>query len=239
EAIDEWRAEHPGREDIWFFTRAGYAGLDGSARYEGANFAGDGNTDFSVSSGLAAQTPDMLNRAVGGAYGFTTDIGGYFDFVTPETSKELLIRWTEWAVLSPIMRLHGSVNAGTHMPWNYDAETLAIWKRYTELRYRVQPYLHKVWSEAYATGIPVTRPLWLAFPEDAQAAQQTQEWMLGDDVLVAPVVEEGATARAVYFPAGCWQHGETGHRYAGPASLQVPAPLDSLPYFLRCGTQPF
>ncbi|MGH8560417.1 MAG: TIM-barrel domain-containing protein, partial [Nevskiales bacterium] len=92
EAIDEWRAGHPGREDIWFFTRAGYAGLDGSARYEGANFAGDGNTDFSVSSGLAAQTPDMLNRAVGGAYGFTTDIGGYFDFVTPETSKELLIR---------------------------------------------------------------------------------------------------------------------------------------------------
>lgn len=239
EAIDEWRAAHPGREDIWYFTRAGYAGLDGSAGYENANFAGDGNTDFSVSSGLAAQAPDMLNRGVGGAWGFTTDIGGYFDFVSPATTKELLVRWAEWAVLSPVMRLHGSVNAGTHMPWNYDAETLAIWKQLTDLRYRAQPYIYRIWQEAVATGLPVARPLWLMYPDDALAAQQMQEWLLGDDVLVAPVVEEGVTAREVYFPAGCWQHAETGARYAGPASFEVSAPLASLPYFFRCGTQPF
>ncbi len=239
EAIDEWRAVHPGREDIWFFTRAGYAGLAGSPHYEGANFAGDGNTDYSVSSGLASQTPDMLNRAVSGAWGFTTDIGGYFDFVTPATTKELFIRWAQWAVLSPVMRVHGSVNAGTHMPWNYDAETLAIWRQLTALRYRAQPYIQARWQEAHATGMPITRPLWLAFPGDAEAALQSQAWMLGHDVLVAPVVEEGARARDVYFPAGCWQHAETGERYTGPAAQSVPAPLDSLPYFFRCGTAPF
>ncbi len=239
EAIDEWHLAHPGREDHWFFTRAGYAGLDGAARYEGANFAGDGNTDFSVSSGLQAQAPDMLNRGIGGAFGFTTDIGGYFDFVTPATTKELLIRWAQWATLSPVMRLHGSANAGTHMPWNYDEETLAIWRQLSALRLRAQPYIQRLWQEAAITGIPIARPLWLEFPDDPQAAAQDQQWLLGPDVLVAPVVTEGATSREVYFPQGCWKHGETGTQYTGPALAQVEAPLASLPYFFRCGSKPF
>ena len=239
EAIDEWLVSHPGHDDIWFFTRAGYAGLDGTAAYEGSNFAGDGNTDFSRSSGLAAQAPDMLNRAIGGAYGFTTDIGGYFDFVSPATTKELFIRWAQWAVLSPVMRLHGSVNAGTHMPWIYDAETVGIWKQLTALRLRAQPLIQRLWTEAAATSTPITRPLWLAYPDDTAAATQDQQWLLGPDVLVAPVVTEGATARAVYFPAGCWQHGSSGAQYNGPAAVEVPAPLNELPYFFRCGTKPF
>ena len=238
EALDEWLAAHPGHDDIWFFTRAGYAGIDGTARYEGANFAGDGNTDWSVSSGLASQAPDMLNRGIAGACGFTTDIGGYFDYISPATTKELFIRWAQWATLSPLMRLHGSVKAGTHMPWTYDAETVAIWKALSGLRYRALPYIKRVWAQAEATGLPVARPLWLMFPGDAQAAQQQQEWMLGDDVLVAPVVEQGATSRSVYFPAGCWQPGAGGESVTGPASRDIPAPLDTLPYFFRCGTRP-
>jgi alpha-glucosidase len=239
EAIDEWLLEHPGHDDIWFYTRAGYGGLDGSPHFEGGNFAGDGNTDFSPSSGLQSQTPDMLNRGLNGSYGFTTDIGGYFDYVTPATTKELLIRWAQWATLSPIMRLHGSINAGTHMPWNYDEETVTIWKALTDLRYRAAPYIAQAWRDAYETGMPVARPLWLMFPGDNEAAQQMQEWLLGDDVLVAPVVEEQATSRSVYFPTGCWQHGETGEQFTGPASIDVAAPLDALPFFFRCGRAPF
>lgn len=239
EAIDEWRLARPGHDDIWFFTRAGYAGLDGTAGYEGANFAGDGNTDFSRSSGLASQAPDMLNRALAGAYGFTTDIGGYFDFVSPATTKELFIRWAQWAVLSPVMRLHGSVNAGTHMPWIYDAETLDEWRRLSALRLRAAPYIARAWRQAARSGMPITRPLWLAYPDDPAAAAQEQQWLLGDAVLVAPVVAEGAASREVYFPAGCWEHAETGARHAGPASVEVAAPLFSLPYFFRCGERPF
>ncbi len=238
EEISRWEREHPSQDPIWFFTRAGYAGLDGSARYEGANFAGDGNTDFSPSSGLAAQTPDMLNRGLAGAYGFTTDIGGYFDYVSPATTKELLIRWAQWAVFSPYMRLHGSITAGTHMPWNYDEETVAIWRGLATLRLRAVPYLKRAWAETQLTGLPLARPMWLAFPDEPEAAGEEQQWLLGRDILVAPVVTEGASVRSVYFPAGCWQHGESGASYNGPGRQEVSAPLASLPWFYRCGVSP-
>ena len=79
-------------------------------------------------AGLAAQAPDMLNRGIAGAYGFGTDIGGYFDVGRPPTTKELFLRWAEWAALTPIFRLHGSVAAGTHTPWTYDAQTVRIYR---------------------------------------------------------------------------------------------------------------
>ena len=72
----------------------------------------------------------------------------------------------------------------------------------------------RLWKRAKRTGIPITRPLWLAYPRDERAAEQDQQWMLGSNVLVAPVVEEGATARDVYFPAGCWR-ARDGERYRG------------------------
>jgi alpha-glucosidase (family GH31 glycosyl hydrolase) len=182
----------------------------------------------------------MLNRAVGGAYGFNGDIGGYSD-VGPykPTTKELLIRWAELAALSPIFRLHGSAGSGTHAPWTFDAETVRVYRAISDLHDRAAPYIRRLWRNATRAGVPPTRPLWLAFPGDAQAAKQDQEWMLGDGVLVAPVVEEGATARDVYFPKGCWEAGDTGDRYHGPASARVVAPLARLPYFFRCGTRPF
>lgn len=240
EAVDAWEAAHPRHDKIWFFTRTGYSGTPGSAADEGGTFAGDGTTDFSRSSGLAAQAPDMLNRAIGGAYGFTTDIGGYFDVALyPKTTKELFLRWAEWAALSPFFRLHGSVVAGTHTPWSYDAETVRLYNGLSRLRRRAVPYLLRTWRTAVRTGLPVTRPLWLVEPGSAEAARQDQEWLLGDDVLVAPVVTQGATARSVFFPSGCWRSPESGLTVTGPRSQSVPAALDVLPYFFRCGTTPF
>jgi alpha-glucosidase len=227
-------------DDVFFFTRTGYSGTPGAPAYENANFPGDETTDWSRATGLASQTPDMLNRAIGGAYGFTTDIGGYFDIGPYQpTSKELFLRWAEWAALSPFFRLHGSVGAGTHTPWSFDAETVALYNALSRLHLAARPLVLKLWREAVETGVPPTRPLWLAYPGDAEAAKQDQEWLLGDDVLVAPVVDEGATARSVYFPRGCWRAVESGARYDGPRSASVAAPLDALPYFFRCGTEPF
>jgi alpha-glucosidase (family GH31 glycosyl hydrolase) len=232
-AVATFRRKHP-RRRIWWFTRAGYSG---SAGYEPANFPGDETTDWTRSSGLASQTTDMLNRAVGGAYGFTTDIGGYFDVGPyPPTTKELFIRWAEWAALSPLFRVHGSLLAGTHTPWSYDAETLRAYKRMAALHLRARPLIRRLWREARRNGIPPTRPLWLQFPGDPRAAGQDQEWMLGPNVLVTPVVTEGATTRSVYFPTGCWRG--TGIRVHGPASRTVNARLGVLPYFVRCGTAP-
>jgi sulfoquinovosidase len=196
-AVRRFERHHPHRE-IFYFTRSGYTGTPGSARYEFANFPGDETTDWTQSSGLASQTPDMLNRAIGGAYGFTTDIGGFFD-VGPyqPTSKELFIRWAEWAALSPVFRLHGSVAAGTHTPWSFDRETVAIYKRLERLHRAAGGRILRLWRRAHRSGMPITRPLWLVYPNDPKAAQQDQEWMLGPNVLVAPVVVEGATSRQV------------------------------------------
>jgi alpha-D-xyloside xylohydrolase len=238
QAVDAFQHAHPGRH-IWFYTRAGHSGRPGAAAYEGGNFPGDETTDWTRSSGLASLTTDMLNRAIGGAFGFTADIGGFFD-VGPyqATTKELFIRWTEWAALSPFFRVHGSVGAGTHTPWSYGPETLRIFKRYATLHRRAAPLIRRLWREARRTGIPPTRPLWLAAPGDARAAAQDQEWMLGDDLIVAPVVIRAAVSRDVYLPAGCWQRDGRGRRLTGRRTVTAEAALGQLPWFVRCGTRP-
>ncbi|HEX8103753.1 MAG TPA: TIM-barrel domain-containing protein [Solirubrobacteraceae bacterium] len=236
EAVD--RYERATGRRILFFTRSGFTGTPGSARYEGANFPGDEHAEFSRGNGIGFLTTDMLSRGVGGAYGYSTDVGGYLD-TYGKVTKELWLRWVQWAVLSPVFRFHNSVGEGTRQPWSFDAETLAIYRRYEALRERAAPLIARLWREAAATGMPIARPLWLEDPGDPEGARQDQEWLLGHDVLVAPVVEKGAGERSVYFPRGCWQHGETGARYAGPGSARVRAPLASLPYFVRCGTDPF
>jgi alpha-glucosidase (family GH31 glycosyl hydrolase) len=237
-AITAYEHTHPGRQ-LWFFNRAGYSGSPGSAAYESGSIPGDEVTDFGQGAGLASLAPDMLNRAVGGAYGFATDIGGYYDYTTPPTTKELLLRWAEWSALSPIFRLHGSGRAGTHTPWSYDRQTITTYKALSRLHQRAAPLVMRLWQEADRTGIPPTRPLWLAFPGDRRAADQEQEWMLGDDVLVAPVVTKGAVSRSVYFPAGCWRDPVSGRRYGAHRSQTVSAPVAHLPYFFRCDTRPF
>ncbi|MBA3261469.1 MAG: glycoside hydrolase family 31 protein [Thermoleophilaceae bacterium] len=238
-AIDSYRAAHPRRGEAFFFTRSGYSGLPGSVRYENATWPGDEPTDWSRSAGLAAQAPDMLNRGIGGAYGFGTDIGGYFDVGRTPTTKELFLRWAEWAALTPIFRLHGSVAAGTHTPWTYDAETVRIYRRLSRLHEAAVPLIARLWRRAARTGMPIARPLWLEVPGDRRAGRQDQEWMLGPNVLVAPVVEEGARSRQVYLPRGCWVEPETGRHRRGPASPRVAAPLGRLPYFFRCGMRPW
>lgn len=234
DTINKYRATHPGRT----FFRYNRAGHLGSARYEVANFPGDESTDWGPASGLASLAPDMLNRAIGGAYGFSTDIGGYEDHLSGKTSAELLIRWAEWAVFSPIFRLHGSASEGSHMPWNYDAATLEKYEALASLRQQVAPLIRELWKKARATGMPITTPLWLAYPNDPQAAAQDQEWLLGPDLLVAPVVTQGSTTRTAYLPTGCWTYQPNGSSFTGARTVEVPAPLGTIPWFTRCGTDP-
>ncbi len=238
--VQEYEALHPGRE-IVFFTRSGYSGVEGStgsAAYENFNFPGDETTDWSHASGIASLTPDMLNRAVGGAYGYGTDIGGYYDLYAPSTSRELFARWAEWAALSTVFRVHGAIRT-KHLPWSPGINSNGLWRQLSALHTSAEPLILSLWKEAESTGIPPTRPLYLEYPEDPVAAGQEQEWLLGPDVLVAPVVERRARARQVYFPAGCWRDPETGLEVNGPLEAAVPAAKNQLPFFFRCGTAPF
>ena len=138
-----------------------------------------------------------------------------------------------------MFRLHGSGIAGTHTPWSYDAQTVRVYDRLSRLHLQAVALIMSLWRRAERTGMPVTRPLWLAYPDDRTAWRQDQEWLLGPDVLVAPVVTPGATSMSVYFPRGCWRAPDHGATYRGPRARNVSAPLTRLPYFLRCGTRPF
>jgi sulfoquinovosidase len=241
--LDKWEAEHPDRGDIWMYVRTGFTGRPGSAGDEHGNFPGDQTSDWQRSSGLPASATDMLNRQVGGLFGFTTDIGGYFDqFGAQKTDAEIFSRWAQWSALTPYFRLHNSSGDGTRMPWMLGAAALENWNRASALHVGAIPYIQGLWKDAVKTGVPIVRPLWLAFPGDAEAARQDQQWMFGPDVLVAPVVAKGASKRDVYFPepGGCWEHGVTGERFDGGESHSVDAPLnepDALPYFFRCGAE--
>lgn len=237
--IVRYQRSHPHRH-LWFFDRAGYTGAPGSAAYEGGNFPGDETTDWGHASGLKSLATDMLSRAIGGAYGYGTDIGGYLDYTTPPTSKELFLRWAEWAVFSPVFRLHGAGLTGTHTPWSYDARTVRIYDRLSRLHERAVPLIERLWRAADRTGVPVTQPLWFAHPRDRRGWSVDQEWLLGPHLLTAPVVTQGARSRHVYLPPGCWQTTVRGHRhrYSGRRTVTVPAALGTLPWFTTCGTHP-
>ena len=237
QAIRAFERSHPQRR-IFFFTRAGYSGTPGAAAYENANFPGDETTDWTHASGLGSLATDMLNRAVGGAYGYTTDIGGYWDFPPHRPAdRELFLRWAEWAALSPLFRLHGSILDGVHTPWSYDRGVVRAYRRLSRLRLRARPLILRLWRTAVRTGIPPTRPMWLQFPGDRRAAAEDQQWMLGPNLLVAPVVAAGARSVRAYLPRGCWRS-PAGRRLQGPGRRRVAAPLGRLPYFVRCGTRP-
>jgi alpha-D-xyloside xylohydrolase len=123
DVFDRYQAENPGRE-LFFFTRAGFSGRPGSAAYENANFPGDETSDWNLGSGLPSIIPDMLNRGVGGSYGFTTDIGGYADYLSGSPTAELFTRWAQASSLTTFMRVHNSSSTGVRMPWSYDEDTL-------------------------------------------------------------------------------------------------------------------
>ena len=224
---------------IFFWTRAGYSGRQGSSGFESSNFPGDETSDWSRASGIASLTTDMLSRGATGSYGYNTDIGGYFDFHVGAASAELYTRWSFWAALSPVFRVHNSSSNGVRMPWFYGEETLEHWRKAAELHLKAAPLIMRLWQEAQTTGVPPVRGLWVEYPKDERARQEDQQWLLGPNVLVAPVVEQGASTRNVYLPQGCWKHVDTGAQYEGPRDVTVPAPIDSLPYFFKCGTNPF
>ncbi|MBJ7348499.1 MAG: glycoside hydrolase family 31 protein [Thermoleophilaceae bacterium] len=240
EARDEYKAQTG--KDIFAYSRSGISGRPGTAGLDNGRFPGDETTEWGIASGLGSLTSDMLNGAVGGAWGFTTDIGGYTDFVpggSGQPTAELFTRWSQWAALSPYFRVHNSGLFGVKMPWSYDPVTLMRFKAAAQLHTRSLPLMRSLWTSALATGIPPVRPLWLQFPAESGAARIDQQWMLGSDVLVAPVVTQGSINRSVYFPTGCWRDTRTGAQFNGPTTATVSASLDTLPYFFRCGTTPF
>ncbi len=223
-AVFEVTAEERGRGLVW--SRSGTAG---SQRYP-VCWSGDPAADF---PSLAASVRGGLSAGMSGLPFWTSDIGGYRG--TPD--PELYVRWAEFGLLSSHSRMHGD---GPREPWAFGDRAFRIVERFVRLRYRLFPYLYSAAIEAARTGMPVLRALPLVFPDDPNARDKDLEYMLGPSLLAAPIVERGkgrsgVAARDVYLPAGTWIEYATGRARRGPMNLEISAPLDAFPLFVRAG----
>ena len=181
--------------------------------------------------GLPACLVAAQSLAVSGFPSFGSDTGG---FRNGKPSKDNLLRWSEHTALSMVMQLGGG--GDTHAPWTYDEETSAIYKDLATLHTRLVPYLEQLLVAAETLGTPTVRPVPLAYPSDAAArAHADDEYLLGPELLVAPVVTGGATQRSVHVPPGRWVSWWDGTMVDGPKDVDVQAPYGKPPLYARAG----
>ncbi len=205
-------------------TRSSFAG---GQRYA-AVWTGDATADW---SSLRQSVSTLLGLGISGFPFVGSDIGGFVRM----PSAELCTRWLQVGVFYPFMRMHTSIENPDKEPWSFGWRYEAINKRAIELRYELLPYIYNAMQQASETGVPALRPLFLDFPDDELTAKIDDEFLFGSDLLVAPVLWEGAERRDVYLPAGDWFDYWTGRRYAGNSTIALPVTLDSIPMFVRGG----
>ena len=241
--------------DFAQFVRCGYTGTAPHARIV---WGGDPTTDWSKADGLAAAISQALSMGLSGIGFWGTDIGGFHALFTEgQTGEELLIRWLEFGAFNGIMRTQAN---GYPRPFDdsvraqvWDDAVRPIWRKYAKLRTQLFPYIWAASQEYLATGMPIMRHLALAYPSDPNVYTPAAEYefLFGPDLLVAPVITEGATTRTLYLPPGEWlnfwdaaTYDEGTGRFdvasgAEPISgghvITVDAPLEEIPLFVRAG----
>ncbi len=165
---------------------------------------------------------------------FASDIGGFRDGAPDE---EVLLRWLAFGVFNAITQLGGG--GSTHMAWSadspYSPQALDVTRKLFKLRMSLVPYIHHHLEIAHATGRPLVRSLWLAFPDDPAARDHERDFLFGPDLLVAPVFEAGVVDRALHLPPGRWVDFWSGQSLDGPADITRPAPIDMIPLLIRAG----
>jgi alpha-glucosidase (family GH31 glycosyl hydrolase) len=231
--------------------RNGYPGMQ---RYGAFLWSGD---VYSTWETLKVHVPIALNTGLSGIPYWGTDIGGFVP--TKEFTAELFVRWFQFGAFCPLFRSHGR-NWTLRLPWgwntgdsgpneinNYNGAALPdpgelhnpavepICRKYLELRYRMLPYLYSAVRETTVTGLPIMRALWLHYPGDPAAVARGDVYLWGRDVLVAPVVERGATARKLYLPRGAWYDFWTGERLEGGREVTRKVDLETMPLYVRAG----
>jgi alpha-D-xyloside xylohydrolase len=230
-----------GETEILSLNRSAWAG---SQRYGAAVWSGDIKADF---ASLAQQIRAGLSMAISGIPWWTTDIGG-FQGGDPgdEEFRELMVRWFQFGVFCPITRLHGDreprtepgplMTGGPNEVWSFGEPTYEILIDQLRLRETLRPYVHEQMAAVSETGVPMMRPLFVDYPEDAAAWGVDDEYLFGPELLVAPILALGARERSVVFPAGAdWRDVWTDETHQGGTSAIIAAPLDRIPVFERVG----
>lgn len=205
-------------------TREGFAGIQ---RYPFV-FAGDWPSEWQYFEPVIKAG---LNIGLSGVGNWSHCMGGFEHVADPE----LYIRWCQFGLLSPISHLFGMEHPNYKEPWHYGDEALRIFKQYDRLRYSLIPYLYSHSYEMHKTGIPLMRALVLSNQDDSNVYNITDQYMLGESIMVCPVTTKGAQTRVVYLPKGLWTAYWTGEVYKGKAYYNVLCPLDEVPIFIKEG----
>ncbi|WP_431774361.1 glycoside hydrolase family 31 protein [Streptomyces cucumeris] len=213
------------QERPFLFSRAGWAGLQ---RY-GGSWSGDVATGW---PGLRASLALVLGLGLSGVPYSGPDIGGF----TGSPSPELYLRWFQLGAYLPLFRTHSALTAGRREPWEFGPRVLEFAAAALRERQRLQPYFITLAQLAARTGAPYVRPVWWRSPKDRALRDCEDAFLLGDALLVAPVLEEGAERRTVRLPRGRWYDTETGVPYEGPGQVVLDAPLSRIPVLARAGS---
>ncbi len=219
-------------DKIIFFMRSGSAM---SPRYAQSIWAGDQNVDWSRDDGIGSVIPAALSLAYSGHGLSFSDIGGYTTLLWIKRSKELLLRWTEMSCFTPIMRTHEGNRPASNWQFDTDEDTLSYMAFWSDLHLRLKPYILACEEENAEKGLSVMRPMnW--YSNETWARDCVNQYMLGDELLVAPVLKKGAKARAVNLPEGRWIHLFTKKEYGkGMYGIQSRVQDRSIPVFYRAG----
>ncbi|MBN2982421.1 TIM-barrel domain-containing protein [Cohnella algarum] len=224
-ATYEGLAQGLGGDRPFVLTRAGYAGIQKYA----AVWTGDNRSFWEH---LQMMIPMCLNLGLSGVPFCGADVGGF----AHDATAELLVRWTQAAAFTPYFRNHSEIKCGRQEPWAFGEETEALVREAIRMRYRWLLHLYALMEEASRTGVPAMRPLFLEFPDDPETYAIADQFLLGPNVLVAPMLRPGAKHRAVYLPEGEWIEFASGRRCEGGGAVVARAGLDEIPVYVRAGT---
>ncbi|WP_173915433.1 alpha-glucosidase [Halobacillus sp. Marseille-Q1614] len=216
-------------DSVVYFMRAGYTG---SQKYCRLLWAGDQSVNWELDDGIASVIPAALSVGLCGNGLHHSDIGGYTSLHGNKRSKELLLRWVELAAFTPVMRSHEGNRPSDCIQYDEDDETMKSFARMTDIHVELAPYLKDVVKTNAEHGIPVQRPLFMEYEEDEKAYDIQYQYMLGSDIMVAPVYEEGMDTWTAYLPEDEWVHLWSGKQFSG-GNAEVEARIGEPPVFYR------
>ena len=231
----------PNGGEMVFFTRSGFTF---SPSLTTLMWQGDQLVSWDANDGIKSAVTGLLSGSISGFSLNHSDIGGYTGINNPllkiQRDKELLMRWMELSAFTPIYRTHEGNTPDQNAQFYSDDETLAQFDRFARV-YRAWGFLRKrLVANAAETGVPVVRPLFLHYPDDRITHELSyQEFLVGPDILIAPVLDPGMVRQRLYLPAGNWIHAWSGKAYRSPFEGQwvtVDAPMGQPPVFVKEGT---